>query len=598
MSVQGSEKAMNWWKNPHSVRGPLIVTVGLILMVGFLITNILSYQISKSSLREALINNELPLTSNNIYSEIQQDLLQPVFVASLMANDVFVKDWLLDGEKDVAKIAQYLDEIRNEYGLFTSFLVSDKTRNYYHFKGLTQSVSEKDENDQWFFRVRDNAPAYELNVDHNEAQGNATTIFINHKIFDYDHKFLAAIGVGLKLDTVADIVGRYEESFGRNVYFIDEAGKILVRSQGASITEENIVSGKGISKIAVELMAAKSGFYEYERNGEVMLLNTRYIPELGWHVIVEQQEAQALSAIRKGLVTNSVIGIAVILLTLLVVFYALNAFHSRLETMLLESKMSHRQQERQASELAALAEHGAILNDQLKYEVGVKNRFFSIIAHDLKSPFTSLLGMTQMMAQMSDSMSKDKLVEYARDVNETGNRVFDLLHNLLDWSRLQMMENTLEKEIISLEEVTQENMDILAPIALEKQVVIANRVGDIEAFCDRNMVLTVLRNLIANALKFSHSGGVVEITATHKGRMVEVTVSDTGIGMSENKIAKIFALDEKTSTDGTAGEHGTGLGLPLCRDMIDRNGGEIWVESTVGKGSKFHFLLPAEYSEL
>ncbi|MFD2204012.1 sensor histidine kinase [Kiloniella antarctica] len=589
---------MHWWKNPHSVRGPLIVTVGLILMVGFLITNILSYQISKNSLRKALINNELPLTSNNIYSEIQQDLLQPVFVASLMANDIFVKDWLLDGERDVEKIAQYLDEIRNKYGLFTSFLVSEKTRNYYHFKGLTQSVSETDENDQWFFRVRENKLPYELNVDHNEAQGNTTTIFINHKIFGYDDQFLAAIGVGLKLDTVAGIVERYEKSFGRNVYFVDENGKILVRSLGATITEESIVTAGGISKISADIMADKRGVYEYKRDGEVMLLNTRYIPELGWRVIVEQEEAQALSAIRNGLMTNTIIGVAVILVTLFVVFYALKAFHSRLEMMVLEAKMSQRQQEKQASELAELAEQGAILNKQLKYEVGVKNRFFSIISHDLKSPFTSLLGMTHLMAQMSANMNKDKLVEYAQDVNKTGNRVFDLLQNLLEWSRLQMMENTMEKEIVSLEKITQENLDILAPIALDKGVTLINTVGDLEVFCDRNMVLTVLRNLIANALKFSRSGGSVEIFAVPKGNMIEVMVSDTGIGMSAERMAKIFALDEKTSTDGTAGEQGTGLGLPLCYDLVARNGGEIWVESTLGKGSVFHFLLPAEYLEM
>ncbi len=589
---------MRWWKNPHSVRGPLIMTVGLILVVGFLITNLLSYQVSKNSLREALINNELPLTSNNIYSEIQQDLLKPVFVASLMANDIFVKDWLLSGEKDVEKIAQYLDKIRDEYGLFTSFLVSEKSRRYYNFSGFTQMISEKDQRDNWFFRVQGMKEAYELNLDANEEQNDAATIYINHKILGYNNEFIAAIGVGLELDTVAEIVGRYEEIFGRNIYFVNDLGNILIRSQGAMILEENIFSADGISEIADDIMSAESGFFEYERADEVMLLNTRYIPELGWKVIVEQQESQALGAIRNGLVTNSIIGLVVITLTLLIVFYALNAFHSRLEMMLLEAKMSHRQQEKQAFELAALAEQEAILNDQLQYEVGVKNRFFSIIAHDLKSPFTSLLGMTQMMSQMSGNMSKDKLVEYAKDVNETGNRVFDLLHNLLDWSRLQMMENTLEKEIISLGEVTQENIEILLPIAIEKHVALVNKIGELEVFCDRNMVLTVLRNLIANALKFSHSGGVVEVSASLKDDMVEVIVSDTGIGMSEDKIGKIFALDEKTSTDGTAGEHGTGLGLPLCRDMLARNSGEIWVESKAGKGSQFHFRLPAEYSEL
>ncbi|WP_417428634.1 ATP-binding protein [Kiloniella sp.] len=585
---------MRWWNNPHSVRAPLILTIGFVLMAGFLITNFLNYQISRNSLREALINNELPLTSNNIYSEIQQDLLQPVFVASLMANDIFVKDWLIEGEKDVDKIAQYLDEIRTEYGLFTSFLVSEKTRNYYHFKGLTQSISKDDQNDTWFFRVKDGALEYELNVDLNEAQNNTTTIFINHKIFDYNDNFLAAVGVGLKLDTVAEIVGYYEKVYGRHVYFVDDAGNILIRSEGATIEDDNIYSADGVSVVAKDIMAADSGFFEYEKAGEAMLLNTRFIPQLGWHVIVEQEEALALSAIKDGLLTNSLIGLAVIVLTLIIVFYATNAFHSRLEMMLIEAKMARRQQEVQSSELAALAEQEAVLNEQLKYEVGIKNKFFSIIAHDLRSPFTSLLGMTQMMSQMADKMSKEKLVDYARDVNETGNRVFDLLQNLLDWSRLQMMEDTLEKQSVDLRQVTQENLDVLDPIAGEKGILLINEVENIEAFCDRNMVSTVLRNLLANALKFSAKGDSVSVSAQKIADMIEVKVSDHGVGMSEEQVKKIFALGEKASTIGTGGEHGTGLGLPLCKDLLSRNKGRIWVDSTPGNGSNFYFSLPAE----
>ena len=147
------------WNNTLSVREPLIALVSLILVGGFLITNVSNYYISKNSLRQAIIDNELPLTSNNIYSEIQRDLLQPVFVSSLMANDTLVKDWLLDGEQELEKITRYLSEIRKNYNVFTSFLVSEATRNYYHFTDLTQVVSEDDPRDAWYFRVRENGEA-------------------------------------------------------------------------------------------------------------------------------------------------------------------------------------------------------------------------------------------------------------------------------------------------------------------------------------------------------------------------------------------------------------------------------------------------------
>ncbi len=230
----------------------------------------------------------------------------------------------------------------------------------------------------------------------------------------------------------------------------------------------------------------------------------------------------------------------------------------------------------------------------LKYEVDVKNRFFSIIAHDLKSPFTSLLGMTQMMSQMAGSFSKEKLVEYATLVNESGDRVFELLQNLLEWSRLQMEGGKFEQQIISLHDLSQESINMLYPVAVEKNITLTNAINNDAAYADPDMVQTVIRNLISNALKFTPSDGEVEISSAKKDGFIQVTVSDTGVGISKEQAANVFALDQKTSTVGTAGEKGTGLGLPLCKEMIEKNDGMIWVESTTDEGSRFHFTLPIE----
>ncbi len=258
----------------------------------------------------------------------------------------------------------------------------------------------------------------------------------------------------------------------------------------------------------------------------------------------------------------------------------------------IEAEAAQQTMEIQAAEMVELAEKEASLNAKLKYEVDIKNRFFSIIAHDLKSPFTSLLGMTQLMSQMADGFSKEKLVEYANNVNEAGERVFELLQNLLEWSRLQMDGDRMEIKIIPLDGLARESIDILKPIALEKDIRLINKIKKTAAFADPDMVRTVIRNLVANSLKFTPPGGSVEVTSKIQGDMVQITVSDTGVGISDEQIEKIFSLDKKTSTTGTAGEKGTGLGLPLCKDMLERNGGRIWVESTIGKGSKFHFTLP------
>ena len=265
-----------------------------------------------------------------------------------------------------------------------------------------------------------------------------------------------------------------------------------------------------------------------------------------------------------------------------------------LETAVIELNASREDLEQRAVRLAELLENEAALIGRLEYEATVKDRFFSIIAHDLKSPFTSLLGMTQMMSKLADKLGKDQLVEYATNVNEAGEQVFELLQNLLEWSRLQMEGTRLDVEILPLRELAQECLIISKPMALEKEIRLTNKIKNATAFADRSMVQTVIRNLIANSLKFTPPHGSVEISSQNQGDAVQITVSDSGVGMSMEHAGKLFALDQKTSTKGTAGETGTGLGLPLCKDMVERNGGSIWVESAPGAGSRFHFTLPAE----
>ncbi|MBT4218423.1 MAG: PAS domain S-box protein [Rhodospirillaceae bacterium] len=234
------------------------------------------------------------------------------------------------------------------------------------------------------------------------------------------------------------------------------------------------------------------------------------------------------------------------------------------------------------------------IEDSLKYEINIKNRFFSIIAHDLKSPFTSLLGMTHTMSQMADSYSKDKLVHFATDVNEAGKSVFELLQNLLEWSRLQMEGGEFKPQIISLHDLTQGSVSVLNSTASEKEITITNTISKDTVFADPDMVQAVIRNLISNSIKFTPFGGEIELSSCKKNGFVQVTVSDTGIGIPSGQEENIFALDQKTSTIGTAGETGTGLGLPLCKEMIEKNGGTIWSECTSGEGSHFHFTLPVE----
>ncbi len=215
----------------------------------------------------------------------------------------------------------------------------------------------------------------------------------------------------------------------------------------------------------------------------------------------------------------------------------------------------------------------------------------------MRSPFHTLLGFTEIISKKANKFSKEELVECASSLNEQVKMVFELLQNLLEWSRLQMDGEKQTPITIQLAQLTQEIVDILNLTALQKNISLVNNINSECVFADANMVRTVILNLITNSIKFSRPGGSVIVSAGSNGNMVQVNVTDTGVGMSEDQVNKVFSLDHKVSTTGTAGERGTGLGIPLCKEMLERNKGEIWVESTVGEGSTFYFTLPVAPSE-
>jgi signal transduction histidine kinase len=180
----------------------------------------------------------------------------------------------------------------------------------------------------------------------------------------------------------------------------------------------------------------------------------------------------------------------------------------------------------------------------------------------------------------------------AQSVSRGGKRVFALLENLLEWSRFQMDRVDIEPAILDLQSTVQASADLLHAVAQEKGLGIVNEVGGIEAYADPQIVETIIRNLISNAIKFTEKSGTVTISANIAGNWVEVTVTDTGIGIPEDKVEILFDLGEKTSTIGTDGETGTGLGLQLCKELVEKHGGVIGVKSTEGKGTSISFTLP------
>lgn len=321
-------------------RNRLVAAIGAILVLGFITVNLANYYVSSSSVRDALINNELPLTSDNIYSEIQSSLLRPIYVSSLMANDTFLKDWMLDGEQDERKITKYLGEIRDRYQISSSFLVSDMTHRYYHFRGVLKSVSPTTSKDGWFFSMRDHPANYRVDVDANEAERNKLTIFINHKVFDYDGRFIGVTGLGLDAINISELIRRYKQEYKRDIYFVDHSGLIKSHGDDHLIDKANIHEQGGISAVADELLGQERGFLKYALNGDTILLSYRFIPELDWYLIVEQPESAALRPIRRALWVNIGISVLITALVLLISAYAANRYQRRLEVMARTDKLT------------------------------------------------------------------------------------------------------------------------------------------------------------------------------------------------------------------------------------------------------------------
>jgi len=313
----------------------LLVWLGVILVLGFLATSLASFWVSRDQIRSTIVNQSLPLTGENIYSEIQKDVMRPTFISSLMANDTFLRDWILSGEEDSDAVVRYLKEVKETYGTVSSFVVSEKTHHYYYSKGILKTVSETEPRDDWYFRVRKMTTPYEMNLDVDLANNDAITIFINYKVMDYQGNFIGAAGVGLTLDALGHAIESMQKRFNRRIYFVNEKGEIISSGKDGELHRTSIHQLPGIAAIAQQIInkSTTPTQLEYTNNTGTMMLSSRFIPEFQWYLVVEQTETSDVAPVRKVFMGNIVISAAVTLLVLLISLYSVNRHQRRLENV-------------------------------------------------------------------------------------------------------------------------------------------------------------------------------------------------------------------------------------------------------------------------
>jgi PAS domain S-box-containing protein len=234
------------------------------------------------------------------------------------------------------------------------------------------------------------------------------------------------------------------------------------------------------------------------------------------------------------------------------------------------------------------------LNAELTKSNAEKDKFFSIIAHDLKAPFLGFLGLTQNIVQNASNISALELTQLGSTMHKAADNLFNLLNNLLEWAQMQKGTMSFQPKELTLSDLIAENVKLIKERSVQKGIAIINEAsGPVYACADEKMINSILLNLLSNAIKFTHRDGTVTISAKKtKDQMIEIAICDTGIGMQKKLTERLFRVGEKTGTKGTDGELSTGLGLLLCKEFVEKHGGQIWVESQENIGSTFYFTLP------
>lgn len=311
-----------------------------IVLAGFLATSLIGYFVAKDSMADRLQQEMLPLTGDNIYSEIQRDLLQPLLISSLMANDVFVFDWVNNGEQDASKMTSYLTQIQKKYNTITAFFVSERSGQYYHPTGVLKKISTSAPEDAWYFQARAARQPYVINIDRDTADQRRLSIFVNYRIEDKSGNFIGVIGVGLSLQTVVELIENYQKRYGREIYFVNRQGDVMLQSSHYN-PELHIQNKTGLDKAFVQILTSPSASISFKTgNGSMLYLNSRLVPEFDWYLIVEQVNDPSAERLETAFLINMGVALVISIIVLLLAHVAIRGYHDTLETMATQDKLT------------------------------------------------------------------------------------------------------------------------------------------------------------------------------------------------------------------------------------------------------------------
>lgn len=323
------------------------LAISLIIVSGFFCMAILNYN-TYSQVIDDDIKNITKLTSTNIYSEINNELTKPIFVSLTMANDSFLKNWL-SGEERVSndkayrkKLQDYLIGIRSKYEYNSVFVVSEKTKNYYHFDGILKTVNKKNAHDQWYYNFVDSKAVYDLDVDQDEASQNTLTVFVNCRVEDSDGSLMAVVGVGVQIDKLQSLLKQFEDSFSLDAFLADESGLVQIHTNLSKIEKENIFDKPAIARLKNKIINDRdnlviSRFKKENLNGYLI---TRYINEMDWFLIVKKDTSILNRSFHTQLIRDMIVLLLILFLLLSLSTYCISKYNKHITKLTLTDELT------------------------------------------------------------------------------------------------------------------------------------------------------------------------------------------------------------------------------------------------------------------
>lgn len=386
------------------------------------------------------------------------------------------------------------------------------------------------------------------------------------------------------------------KEFEKSIGFLEEALELANKINARMVISENYLFRARLfseigefekSLVNYELYdATKDSIFNTDARENIAKLQLRYnrenqLSEL--ELLQKDNDIRTLNIRRQRSYLAYLGGLAILAGLFVIAIHGLYRYRKKLTINLHEK----------TSQLEAANRELACTELNLQRLNSTKDKFFSIIAHDLKNPFNALLGFSETLHQNYKDLTREQVLTYIGIINKSAVNLYSLLENLLEWSRSQTGNIRFNPEKFSLREVTDTGINTVMVNAKHKNISISNEIPmEIIAFTDKNIVSTIIRNLVNNAVKFTHINGKIIISSKQINDFIEVSVKDNGVGIGPAELKKLFNLDYNITSIGTNDEKGTGLGLMLCKEFVGKCGGKLWVESEPDKGSTFTFTIP------